>query len=269
MSGDRTLSHAGAGKRAATSGGVMRSLLAGVQWGLDRTVSIGYGVVYDYIFDQFPPYQALRGEVLARVESAVPAGAARRDVRVLEVDCGPGTFACILAEAGFSVVGVDPYSGLIDLAREKRRARRLSNLAFQHADLAQGNTFWESTFDQVVSVHSLYAHAEPRRLLGEIARLLKPGGHLVVVNHTRRLGLLPTFGDVVRRDGLIAALRSLIWMVPNALFESGRKRVGPHYWDEDTFSTELRRAGFTVLEMRRTFLSDASLLVWARKDTDD
>lgn len=263
------LSQARAGERTATSGGVMRSVLGGVRWGLDRTVSIGYGVVYDYIFDRFPPYQALRREVLARVESAVPEGVQRRDVRVLEVDCGPGAFSCLLAEAGFSVVGVDPYSGLIDLAREKRRAHRLSTLAFQHADLAHGNTFWEGTFDQVVSIHSLYAHPAPRRLLVEIGRILKPGGHLVLVNHTRRLGLVPTLRDIARRDGLLAALGSLIWMVPNAVFESGRKRVGPHYWTEGTFSTELRGAGFTVLEMRRTFLSSASLLVWARKDTDD
>jgi ubiquinone/menaquinone biosynthesis C-methylase UbiE len=232
-------------------------------------VSIGYGVVYDYIFDQFPPYQALRREVLARVESAVPEGTQRSDVRVLEVDCGPGTFSCILAEAGFPVVGIDPYNGLIDLAREKRRARRLSNLAFQHADVAHGNTFWEGTFDQVVSIHSLYAHPAPRRMLAEACRVLKPGGHLVLVNHTRRLGLVSTFREVARRDGLLAALGSLIWMVPNAVFESGRKRVGPHYWNEDTFGIELHAAGFTVLEMRRTFLSSASLLVWARKDTDD
>ncbi len=263
------LSRAGTSERAVTSGGVMRSMLDGVQWGIDRTVSIGYGVVYDYIFDRFPPYQALRREVLARVESAVPEDTQRRDVRVLEVDCGPGTFSCILAEAGFSVVGIDPYNGLIDLAREKRHACRLTNLAFQHADLAHGNTFWEATFDQVVSIHSLYAHPAPRRMLAEVCRILKPGGHLVLVNHTRRLGLVSTFRDLARRDGLLAALRSLIWMVPNAVFESGRKRVGPHYWTEDTFSAELRAARFTVLEMRRTFLSGASLLIWARKDTND
>lgn len=247
----------------------MRSVLGGVQWGLDRTVSIGYGVVYDYIFDRFPPYQALRREILARVETAVPAGMSRRDVRVLEVDCGPGTFSCVLAEAGFAVVGVDPYPGLIDLAREKRRARRLSNLAFQHADIAHGNTFWGGTFDQVVSVHSLYAHPAPRRMLAEIGRILKPGGHLVLVNHTRRLGLPSTFREIARGDGLPAALRSLIWMVPNTVFESGRKRVGPHYWSEDALGAELRAAGFTVLEMQRTFLSSASLLAWARKDTVD
>lgn len=253
--------------RDRVGGGVVRSVLGGLQWGLDRTVSIGYGVVCDYIFERFGPYRALQREVLARAEAAVPGGAARGDVRVLEVGCGPGNFSCILAEAGFTVLGIDPYAGLIDLAREKRRARRLSHLAFQHADLSEGNGLWDGTFDQVVSIHTLYAHPTPRELVGQACRILKPGGHAVFVNHTRRLALGSAFTDVRRREGPMAALRALgLWLVPNALFEAGRKPVGPHYWDEQTFTRELRGAGFTVLEMRRTFLNASSLLVWARKD---
>lgn len=259
------LSRAETGKRTETSNRLVRSILKGLQWGLDRTVSVGYGVVYDYIFEQFAPYQALQREVLARVEASVSEGAQRRDVRVLEVGCGPGNFSCILAEADFSVVGIDPYGGLIDLAREKRRAKRLSNLAFQHADLALGNTFWEGAFDQIVSIHSLYAHPAPRRMLQEAARILRPGGHAIFVNHTRRIGLASTLREVTRREGLLAAFRSLLWVGPNAVFEMGRKRIGPHYWTEEVFARELREAGFTVLEMRRTFLNAASLLVWARK----
>ena len=38
--------------------------------------------------------------------------------------------------------------------------------------------------------------------------------------------------------------------------------------DFGTGVAALRAAGFTVLQMRRTFLNGASLLVWARKDTD-
>jgi len=253
--------------RDRAGNGVVRSVLGGLQWGLDRTVSIGYGVVYDYIFERFGPYRALQREVLARVEAAIPAGATRSDVRVMEVGCGPGNFSCILAEAGFSVLGIDPYVGLIDLAREKRRARRLSHLAFQHADLGQGPGPWDGAFDQVVSIHTLYAHPTPRELLGQACRILKPGGHAVFVNHTQRLALGSTFNQVRHREGPIPAFQALsLWLVPNALFEAGRKPVGPHYWDEQAFSRELRAAGFTVLEMRRTFLSSSSLLVWARKD---
>src|SRR2546426_378262 len=210
------LSRAETGKGMDAPGRVMRSILRGLQWGLDRTVSVGYGVVYDYIFEQFEPYQALQREVLTRVEASVPEGAQRRDVRVLEVGCGPGNFSCILAEAGFSVVGIDPYGGLIELAREKRRAKRLSNLAFQHADLALGNTFWEGAFDQIVSIHSLYAHPEPRRMLAEACRILRPGGHAIFVNHTRRIGLVSTFRDVTRRAPPCSGRARTAWGRPPA-----------------------------------------------------
>jgi hypothetical protein len=98
--------------------------------------------------------------------------------------------------------------------------------------------------------------------------VLKPGGHAVFVNPTRQIGQWSTLREIARRDGLGAALHGALWVLPNSIFEAARQRVGPHYWDEDTFSGELRRAGFTVLEMRRTFLRGASLLVWARKSAE-
>lgn len=251
------------------AGGVMNSLGSGVRAGLDRMLSIAYGVVYDYIFERFPPYQRLQAEVRGLVEASVPPSVDRREVRVLEIACGPGNFTCLLAEAGFSVIGLDTYGSLVEVAKEKRRARHLSNLAFRHADLARGNTFREAAFDQVVNIHSLYVHPSPDRLLKEAFRVLKPGGHAVFVNHTRLVGRWSTLREIWRRDGLAAALRCLLWVLPNAVFEAARKPVGPHYWDEDAFAAHLKAAGFTVLEMRRTFLSGASLLVWAGKNVEE
>lgn len=256
---------AGAG---AGAGVAMHSVLRGVQWGLDRMVSVGYGVVYDFVFDHFPPYPALQREILALLAAAVPEAASRRDVRVLEVGCGPGNLTLAIAEAGFTVVGVDAYDGLLEVAREKRRARHLPNLAFRQGDVARGNTFPPGSFDQVVSVHSLYVHPEPARLLAEVSRLLKPGGHAVFVNHTRRHGLGATVRTLAARQGLRAALQALVWVLPNAIFEATRMRVGPHYWAEEEFAARVRAAGFTVLAVRRTFLNDASILVWARKDAE-
>jgi SAM-dependent methyltransferase len=253
----------GGGSGVAT--GAVRVLRHAVRWSLDRAVSVGYGVLYDIIFDRFAPYRALQEEVLACVRAGVGPGVEPRHVRVLEVGCGPGNFACLLAEAGFAVLGLDPYGGLIELAREKRRARHLSLLAFQQGDLTDGRHAWEAAFDQVVSIHTLYAHPAPQRLLAEMWRVLKPGGYLVLVNHTRRLGPAATFADVRRQAGGLAALHALLWLVPNALFEFGRQRVGPHYWDEARLRAALEAAGFAVLELRRTFLNATSLLAWARK----
>jgi ubiquinone/menaquinone biosynthesis C-methylase UbiE len=244
---------------------VMNSLVRGLQWGLDRMLAVGYGVTYDYIFEEFPPYQALKAEVLALVEAAAQ-GRTRRDVQVLDIACGPGNMTLTLAEAGFSVVGVDPYGALLEVAREKRRARHLTNLAFRQAELLGNGQFQDGTFDQVVNIHSLYLHPAPHQLLREASRVLKPGGTAVIVNRTRQIGQWSTVRELHEREGMGAAARSLLWVVPNAIFEATRQRVGPHYWDEETFEAGLRGAGFTVLEMRRTFLNGSSLLAVARKD---
>jgi SAM-dependent methyltransferase len=251
---------------SATAEVVMSSLHGGLQWGVDRMLSVGYGLIYDYIFEQFGPYQKLQAEVLQLVDAAAQGAPDRHAVQVLDVDCGPGNLTFIIAEAGFSVVGLEPYGALVELAREKRRAKRLANLAFSQGDLYTDKTLRDASFDQVVNVHSLYAHPDPRALLTHVQRVLKPGGHAVFVNHTRRANIGRTFSELRRREGIGAALRCLfLWLLPHSLFEAARRRIGPHYWDEREFAANVEAAGFTVLEARRTFLNGASVLVWARK----
>jgi SAM-dependent methyltransferase len=247
----------------------MGSLQGGVRWTVDRMLSTAYGFVYDYIFERFVPYQRLQAEVLELVERAAkPVSPDRRAFQILDVDCGPGNLTFVLAEAGFSVLGLERYGPVVEVAREKRRAKRLANLAFGQGDLASGRTLRDGAFDQIVNVHSLYAHPDPQALLAQAWRVLKPGGHAIFVNHTRPVRPWATFGEMRRRAGLGPALSCLaLWLLPHALFEATRRRIGPHYWNEGTFGAHLRVAGFTVLETRRTFLNGASLLVWATKDT--
>lgn len=247
---------------AAREAGLTR-VLGGVQWGIDRMLSVGYGVVYDYIFERFPAYRRLRQEVMAIVSEAA-GSRPPRDIRVLDIGCGPGNFALVLAEAGYSVVGVDAYSALIALAQEKRRAERLPNLSFRQADVLE-SPFRSEDFDQVLNVHFLYAHPNPRGVLREAFRVLRGGGTGIFVNLTRRVHVWPTFTSLRQRFGVPVALRSMLWVLPNAMFETLRRRTGPHYWDETRFAAELQAAGFDVVEIRRTFFDAASLLARVRK----
>jgi SAM-dependent methyltransferase len=263
-------SEIGAGTRGpAAAEGVMGSVVQALQWAVDRMLSVGYGVVWDAIYERFRPYQDLQAEVLGLVADSVAKDAVRREVQVLEVGCGPGNFTFVLAEAGYSAIGLESYAALVELAREKRRAKRLANLAFRHGELAAGGGIRDASFDVLVSIHGLYVHPEPLTLLREARRVLKPGGHLVLVNPTRHVGQWSTFREIKAREGLRSALASLLWLLPNSIFELARKRIGPHYWDELQFADNLKTAGFSVLETRRTFLNDASVLVWARRDVEE
>lgn len=245
-----------------------KPLTAGLRWAVDRALAVGYGVVYDYIFERFDPYRALQQEVLDVVRAAAGARTPR-EVRVLDIGCGPGNFSLLLAGAGFSVIGVDAYEPLVTLAQEKRRAQHLPNLAFKRVPLAHTTAFPAAHFDQVLNVHFLYAHPDPDAILREAERLLAPGGHGVFVNLTRRVQVCPTFRRLRKDAGWSTALGSLLWILPNALFENLRPRqTSPHYWDEAQFAERLRTAGFEVLELRRTFFEGASLLAWVRKPLD-
>src|SRR3989475_13069053 len=192
----------------AAAGGIMGAVVRALQWGLDRMLSVGYGVVYDAIFERFQPYRDLQADVLELVEKGAPHGP-RRDVHVLDVGCGPGNFSFVLAEAGFSTIGLEAYAALVELAREKRRAKRLANLAFRHGELAEGAGGRDGSFDMVVSIHGLYVHPEPLTLLREARRVLQPGGCAVVVNPPPPLGPRATFPDIKNRGGPRAAMASL------------------------------------------------------------
>lgn len=108
--------------------------------------------------------------------------------QVLEVGCGTGDVALLAQEqvgAGGAVVGVDPAPEMLAVARRKAQARR-SPVTFQ-LGVIEALPFPDQRFDVVFS--SLMMHHLPGALkqdgLTEIARVLKPGGRLVIVDLKR------------------------------------------------------------------------------------
>lgn len=104
---------------------------------------------------------------------------------VLDVGCGTGTLVLEVAHrvgrAG-RVVGVDPGAQQIARARAKA-ARRNLPVEFQIGVIEQ-LPFSDQTFDVVFSTLMMHHLPAPlkRRGLSEIARVLKPGGRLVIAD---------------------------------------------------------------------------------------
>ena len=232
-----------------------------IQPAVERLLAVGYGLTYDAIVRGFPPYEALVDEVVALVARAAQPGSPAA-TRVLDVSCGIGTVAARLARRGWTVMGVDAVSHLIDVAR-RQHAGGASPLSFHHADLARDPLPAAVGFDVLVSMHTLYWHPDPGALLAACRRALKPGGHAVFLTYERPARVLRTFGDVRRRAGWWQAIRALRWLLPTALFDLLRG-VAPRYLSREQFDTALKDAGFDVLERRQTFLAGLSLLAWAR-----
>ncbi|HTP83789.1 MAG TPA: methyltransferase domain-containing protein [Alphaproteobacteria bacterium] len=100
-----------------------------------------------------------------------------RGLSVLDCGCGPGsiTLGIAAACAPGKVVGVDFGATQIGHARAAATASGLVHVEFRTAD-CYALPFADGTFDRVFS-HALMEHlSEPARAIGEICRVLKPGG---------------------------------------------------------------------------------------------
>jgi SAM-dependent methyltransferase len=256
----------GSGTLLASSLDRTSGVRASIRPVVERLIAVGYGLTYDTIVRGFPPYEALVEEVAALVARGATSGTPAA-TRVLDVACGTGTVAARLAGRGWTLVGVDAVAHLIDVARRRHQASGLA-LSFHHADLARDPIPAAGSFDVLVSMHTLYWHPDPDALLAACRRALKPGGHAVFLTYGRPARVLRTFQEMRREGGWLKAIRALRWLLPTALFDTLRS-VHPRYLSREQFDAALQRAGFEVLERRRTFLAGVSLLAWVRINASD
>jgi SAM-dependent methyltransferase len=226
-------------------------------------LALAYGLSYDAIVRGFGPYEALLDEIAELIERSSPAAANRRFTKVLDVTCGVGTVAFRLSREGYTVVGLDPVEHLVAVARRRNGLYPASRLTFYHLDLARDTLRGAGTFDVLVSMHTLYWHPDPRGVLEACRRALRPGGYGIFLTYGRPAHVWRTFLEIRARDGIGEAVRALRWLVPTAIFETVR-RGKPNYLSQEEFHRALADAGFEVIESRRTFLAQISLLAKAR-----
>lgn len=117
-----------------------------------------------------------RGEVARLVDVlGLPAGST-----ILDVPCGQGRHAHLLAEAGFDVDGLDYSTHLLNLARARGTGRRLR---YTRGDMRSLPGRWSGRFDAVLNLFTSFGFfsepADDHRVVSEFARVLAPGGMLV------------------------------------------------------------------------------------------
>ena len=113
------------------------------------------------------------------------------DARILELGCGPGLLWTENLERipdGWTVTLTDASAGMVREAEERLGSGRMT---FRVAD-AQEIPFEDETFDAVLANHMLYHVPDRSRALSEVARVLRPAGHLYAATngagHMRELG---------------------------------------------------------------------------------
>ena len=164
----------------------------------------------------FSRAQVLDAPMLERV------GGARR---ALDVGCGEGRFCRMMAAQVPEVTGLDPTPALLDTARERGGAVFVEGRA-------EDMPFGDGAFDLVVSYLTLIDIADARAGLSEMARVLAPGGRLLIANLQGWLTASQTKADGWARDE-----------------EGAARMVVDRYFEHHAFRAEWK--GMSILNWHR------------------
>lgn len=126
--------------------------------------------------------------------------------RVLEVGVGTG-LALPHYSSGKRITGIDLSSDMLARARERVRRDRLTNVDSLLEMDAEDTRFADASFDIAVAMFVASVVPHPRRLLAELKRVVKPGGHILFVNHF----LAPNGVRGAIERGMARASHSLGW----------------------------------------------------------
>lgn len=106
------------------------------------------------------------------------------EARWLEVACGPAMVGRAAAARVGSVHGVDLTPAMIEKAREEADREDLANVEFGIGD-ATALDFEDASFDGAITRFSLHHIPVPGRVVEEMARVVRPGGWVVISDHAR------------------------------------------------------------------------------------
>ena len=101
-------------------------------------------------------------------------------LKILDVGCGTGVIALLLAEMGHEVTGVDISERMLERAREKAKSIEIP-VKFEFGD-AEDLPFDDGNFDVVVNRHLLWTMLNPEKAVSEWKRVLKPEGRVIIID---------------------------------------------------------------------------------------
>lgn len=128
--------------------------------------------VYDLTFGRITQ----GGRILAAAHVNAQGGS------VLEVGIGTG-LALDYYGAHVRVTGIDLSTEMLREAELRAGKGGLKNLAGLHQMDARQIAFPDASFDHVAAMHIMSVVPEPERVLDEMARVVRPGGSVMIANH--------------------------------------------------------------------------------------
>ena len=134
---------------------------------------------------------------------------------ILDIATGTGDFAILAAELlkPQRLIGADISEGMMEIGRHKVQEKGMQNvISFEKEDCTR-LSYPDATFDAVTAAFGIRNFADLDKGLSEMCRVLKPGGHLSIVELTtpvtfpmRQLfhiyahTVLPVYGRLISKD---------------------------------------------------------------------
>ncbi|HXG02309.1 MAG TPA: methyltransferase domain-containing protein [Candidatus Binatia bacterium] len=153
----------------------------------------------------------------------------RPESHVLDVGCGTGSAVLRLASLApdIRVCGIDISARMIARARGKVPPAIADRVEFRRA-AADAIPYADHTFDRLLCTNSFHHYPDPDRALGEMLRVLVPGGRLVILENAPDLSWYTWAWDRLLR-----------------ITEKGHVR----YYPSAELGALIRRAGFVGVEL--------------------
>jgi ubiquinone/menaquinone biosynthesis C-methylase UbiE len=186
-----------------------------------------------------PAYQAF----LETIEQAAPDRGAPVDL--LDIGCGTGTFAAMLAAVrpNARVVGLDYAEQMARGAAAKaHQAQAHHRVRFLRGD-SEHLPFADASFDFVTCSNSFHHYPHQQACVAEMARVLRPGGRLVLIDGFR--------------DNVIG------WITFDFVIAAVEKHVHHASWTQ--MRTYFQQAGLADIEQRKLSILFPLLLTTARR----
>jgi SAM-dependent methyltransferase len=188
---------------------------------------------------------------------------------VLDIGCGTGTFACLLAGRGITVVGVDPAAASLDVARRKTHGERVRWFVGDARTLPTLPPLQVDLVTMTGNVAQVFLTDQQLRSTFEAAAAaLHPGGHLVFEvrdpdqkawgdwnrRHTQRrvdvsnVGGLETWVELLEVELPLVTFRwTFVFESDEAVLQSDSTL---RFWTQTEIVDALERAGMVVAEVR-------------------
>jgi len=167
---------------------------------------------------------------------------------VLDLGCGPGALSFFLNSVNpdLHIVGVDISKHSIEHAHNRVTKEDKRSIDFCIAD-AKTLPFPSETFDGVISINLLH-HSPDLQVLGEVQRVMKSGGRLLLI-------------DLTPHNPFINFFRRVWFLVPRGIKKRGASELGKDYrmprkfsHSRDELVSTLNNHGFNITKEERKHL---------------